>query len=158
MELRHQLRARLQKIDSQVLTAALQVGTPLAALLQAELARRTNAPPPAAPAERTIGVLLPLSGRFAAYGLSVQQGVELARSVETLPVSVRFAFRDTALNLFLRIRTRVALHHAHAFDHNAALDAIHFENATPTGSPPSRATRPGTVGRNAGRTTPDVLL
>jgi len=91
-----QLRARLQKIDSQVLTAAPQVGTPLAALLQGELARRTKAPPPAVPDERTIGVLLPLSGRFAVYGLSVRQGVELARSVGPLPVPVRFDFRDTA--------------------------------------------------------------
>ncbi len=90
-----QLRARLQKIDSQVLTAALQVGTPLAALLQGELVRRTNPPPPAAPEERTIGVLLPLNGRFAAYGLSVQQGVDLARSVGPLPMPVRFDFRDT---------------------------------------------------------------
>lgn len=91
-----QLRALLQKINGQVLTASLQVDTPLAALLHSELAQRTNAPPPAAPDVRTIGVLLPLSGRFAAYGLSVQQGVELARSVGTMPQPVRFDFRDTA--------------------------------------------------------------
>jgi ABC-type branched-subunit amino acid transport system substrate-binding protein len=89
------LRARLQQIGSPVLTAALQAGTPLAALLQAELARRGNAPlsPSAEPA---IAVLLPLSGRYAAYGLSVQQGVELARSAFSSSVPGRFEFRDSA--------------------------------------------------------------
>ena len=35
---------------------------------------------------------------------------------------------------------------------------INYQATGSTSPPPSRATRPGTVGRNAGSTTPDVLL
>ena len=87
---------RLQKMTSPVLAAALQAGTPLGPLLRAELARRGNPLPPAA-MERTIAVLLPLSGRFAPLGQEVQRGLELARTSHSAAAgSVQFVYRDTA--------------------------------------------------------------
>ena len=46
--------------------------------------------------QRAIGVLLPLSGRYAAFGERVKKGMELA--METFPphIPVRLIFRDTA--------------------------------------------------------------
>ncbi|NJC87862.1 MAG: hypothetical protein FIB02_04910 [Desulfuromonas sp.] len=89
-----QLLTRLQKIAGPVLVTALQAGTPLAPLLRAELARRGE-PIPAAPPERVIGVLLPLSGRYASFGQEVRQGLELALAGQTA-AAVRFVYHDTA--------------------------------------------------------------
>jgi branched-chain amino acid transport system substrate-binding protein len=46
--------------------------------------------------QRAIGVLLPLSGRYAAFGQRVQRGMELAIEVFRPRIPVRFIFRDTA--------------------------------------------------------------
>lgn len=86
-----QLRPRLQRVDSGLLLAALHAGTPLAVLIQAELARRGGAA-----SEPAIGVLLPLSGRYAPFGTSVRQGLELARAAMPASVPGRFVYYDTA--------------------------------------------------------------
>jgi ABC-type branched-subunit amino acid transport system substrate-binding protein len=86
-----QIGPRLQRLHSPVLTAALQAGTPLAALIQAELSRRS-----AAALEPAIGVILPLSGRYAPFGESVRKGLELARDAMPSAVPVRFLYRDSA--------------------------------------------------------------
>ena len=46
--------------------------------------------------QRAIGVLLPLSGRYAAFGQRVQRGMELAQETFRPHIPVRFIFRDTA--------------------------------------------------------------
>ncbi len=46
--------------------------------------------------QRAIGVLLPLSGRYAAFGKLVQRGMEQARADFRPTVPVRFIYRDTA--------------------------------------------------------------
>ncbi len=46
--------------------------------------------------QRAIGVLLPLSGRYAAFGQRVQRGMELAQEEFRPYIPVRFIFRDTA--------------------------------------------------------------
>lgn len=46
--------------------------------------------------QRAIGVLLPLSGRYAAFGQRVQRGMELARKTFRPYIPVRFIYRDTA--------------------------------------------------------------
>ena len=46
--------------------------------------------------QRAIGVLLPLSGRYAAFGKRVQRGMELALEAFRPHIPVRFIFRDTA--------------------------------------------------------------
>ncbi|MCK4536710.1 MAG: ABC transporter substrate-binding protein, partial [Desulfuromonadales bacterium] len=46
--------------------------------------------------QRAIGVLLPLSGRYAAFGKLVQRGMEQAREDFRPTVPVRFLYRDTA--------------------------------------------------------------
>lgn len=46
--------------------------------------------------QRAIGVLLPLSGRYAAFGKLVQRGMEQAREDFRPAVPVRFLYRDTA--------------------------------------------------------------
>ncbi len=46
--------------------------------------------------QRAIGVLLPLSGRYAAFGQRVQRGMELAQQTFRPHIPVRFIFRDTA--------------------------------------------------------------
>lgn len=46
--------------------------------------------------QRAIGVLLPLSGRYAAFGKRVQRGIELAMETFRPHIPVRFIFRDTA--------------------------------------------------------------
>jgi len=46
--------------------------------------------------QRAIGVLLPLSGRYAAFGQRVQHGIELAIEAFRPHIPVRFIFRDTA--------------------------------------------------------------
>ncbi|MBW2690585.1 MAG: penicillin-binding protein activator [Deltaproteobacteria bacterium] len=46
--------------------------------------------------QRAIGVLLPLSGRYAAFGQRVQRGMELAQKTFRPYIPVRFLFRDTA--------------------------------------------------------------
>jgi ABC-type branched-subunit amino acid transport system substrate-binding protein len=46
--------------------------------------------------QRAIGVVLPLSGRYAAFGELVQRGMELAQSSFRPNVPVRFIYRDTA--------------------------------------------------------------
>lgn len=46
--------------------------------------------------KRAIGVLLPMSGRYAAFGQRVQRGMELAMEVFRPHIPVRFIFRDTA--------------------------------------------------------------
>jgi len=88
-----QIRKRLQGIATPVLAAVLQAGTPLAALLQGELARRGSGQE----AGRTIGVLLPLSGRHASFGEEVRQGLELARTAGEATARVLFVYRDTAV-------------------------------------------------------------
>ncbi len=45
--------------------------------------------------QRAIGVLLPLSGRYAAFGQRVQRGMELALEAFRPHIPVRFIFRDT---------------------------------------------------------------
>lgn len=45
--------------------------------------------------QRAIGVLLPLSGRYAAFGKRVQRGMELALEAFRPQIPVRFIFRDT---------------------------------------------------------------
>ncbi len=45
--------------------------------------------------QRAIGVLLPLSGRYAAFGERVQRGMELAMEDFRPHIPVRFIFRDT---------------------------------------------------------------
>lgn len=45
--------------------------------------------------QRAIGVLLPLSGRYAAFGERVQRGMELALEAFRPDIPVRFIFRDT---------------------------------------------------------------
>ena len=45
--------------------------------------------------QRAIGVLLPLSGRYAAFGKRVQRGMELALETFRPHIPVRFIFRDT---------------------------------------------------------------
>lgn len=89
------IQTRLRMISSPVLAAALQAGTPLAQLIRAELAGRGEALPPAVP-EPAIGVLLPLSGRYAPFGQEVQRGLELARASYPAAGPVRFIYRDTA--------------------------------------------------------------
>jgi len=86
-----QVLARLKKLDTSLLAAALQAGTPLATLIHAEMARRGAAPPVPA-----IGVVLPLSGRYAPFGEAVRQGLELARTAMPSAASVRFVYRDSA--------------------------------------------------------------
>lgn len=86
-----QIRPRLQRMDIPLLKAALQAGTPLAALIQAELSRRG-----AAALEPAIGVILPLSGRYAPFGEGIRQGLELARSAMPSAMPVRFLYRDSA--------------------------------------------------------------
>jgi len=90
-----QILTRLQKVSTPVLTVALQAGTPLTVLIRTELARR-GSPAPTAAGERVIGVLLPLSGRYASFGQDVQRGLELARATLTTDRPVRFVYRDTA--------------------------------------------------------------
>jgi ABC-type branched-subunit amino acid transport system substrate-binding protein len=46
--------------------------------------------------QRAIGVLLPLTGRYAAFGQRVQRGIELAQETFRPHIPVRFIFRDTA--------------------------------------------------------------
>jgi len=46
--------------------------------------------------QRAIGVLLPLSGRYAAFGERVKRGMELAMDDFRPHIPVRFIFRDTA--------------------------------------------------------------
>ncbi len=46
--------------------------------------------------QRAIGVLLPLSGRYAAFGERVKRGMELAMETYRPTIPVRFIFRDTA--------------------------------------------------------------
>lgn len=46
--------------------------------------------------QRAIGVLLPLSGRYAAFGKRVQRGMELALEAFRPHIPVRLIFRDTA--------------------------------------------------------------
>jgi len=46
--------------------------------------------------QRAVGVLLPLSGRYAAFGKLVQRGMEQARTDFRPAVPVRFLYRDTA--------------------------------------------------------------
>lgn len=46
--------------------------------------------------QRAVGVLLPLSGRYAAFGKLVQRGMEQARADFRPSVPVRFLYRDTA--------------------------------------------------------------
>ncbi len=46
--------------------------------------------------QRAIGVLLPLSGRYAAFGQRVKRGMELALEEFRPYIPVRFIFRDTA--------------------------------------------------------------
>jgi len=97
--------------------AALQLGWRALAAGQKELAQEWASTAMAAPAgfayreealalqsqltdptllQRAIGVLLPLSGRYAAFGQRVQRGMQLA--LETFPpnIPVRFIYRDTA--------------------------------------------------------------
>ncbi len=45
--------------------------------------------------QRAIGVLLPLSGRYAAFGQRVKRGMELAQETFRPHIPVRFIFRDT---------------------------------------------------------------
>lgn len=45
--------------------------------------------------QRAIGVLLPLSGRYASFGQRVQRGMQLALKVFQPHLPVRFIFRDT---------------------------------------------------------------
>jgi ABC-type branched-subunit amino acid transport system substrate-binding protein len=45
--------------------------------------------------QRAIGVLLPLSGRYAAFGKRVQNGMQLALETFRPSIPVRFIFRDT---------------------------------------------------------------
>lgn len=89
-----QLLASLRRVSSPVLVAALRAGTPLAALLRAELLQR-GIQPPAPESERAVGVLLPLSGRYASFGEDVQRGMELARTSQPV-IPVEFVYRDTA--------------------------------------------------------------
>ncbi len=88
--------ARLRRVaDPALLAALLQAGTPLAIPIRTELTRRGVALP-AVPAEmRTIGVLLPLSGRHAPFGEEVRRGLELARA-ERPESPAAFVYRDTA--------------------------------------------------------------
>jgi ABC-type branched-subunit amino acid transport system substrate-binding protein len=46
--------------------------------------------------QRAIGILLPLSGRYTAFGQRVQRGMELAMEDFRPHIPVRFIFRDTA--------------------------------------------------------------
>ncbi len=46
--------------------------------------------------QRAVGVLLPLSGRYAAFGKLVQRGIEQARQDFRPAIPVRFLYRDTA--------------------------------------------------------------
>jgi ABC-type branched-subunit amino acid transport system substrate-binding protein len=46
--------------------------------------------------QRAIGVLLPLSGRYAAFGERVKKGIELAMEAFRPNIPVRLIFRDTA--------------------------------------------------------------
>ncbi len=46
--------------------------------------------------QRAIGVLLPLSGRYAAFGERVKKGIELAMETFRPNIPVRLIFRDTA--------------------------------------------------------------
>ena len=46
--------------------------------------------------QRAIGVLLPLSGRYAAFGEQVKRGMELAQETFRPYIPVRFIYRDTA--------------------------------------------------------------
>ncbi len=46
--------------------------------------------------QRAIGVLLPLSGRYASFGTLVQRGMQLAQETFRPHVPVRFLYRDTA--------------------------------------------------------------
>lgn len=46
--------------------------------------------------QRAIGVLLPLSGRYAAFGQRVQRGMDLAHKTFRPHIPVRFIYRDTA--------------------------------------------------------------
>ncbi|MDT8442914.1 MAG: penicillin-binding protein activator [Desulfuromonadales bacterium] len=46
--------------------------------------------------QRAIGILLPLTGRYAAFGQRVQRGMELAQETFRPQIPVRFIFRDTA--------------------------------------------------------------
>lgn len=46
--------------------------------------------------QRAVGVLLPLSGRYAAFGKLVQQGMEQARQEFRPAIPVRFLYHDTA--------------------------------------------------------------
>lgn len=45
--------------------------------------------------QRAVGVLLPLSGRYAAFGEQVRRGMELAQEVLRPAMPVRFIYRDT---------------------------------------------------------------
>lgn len=46
--------------------------------------------------QRAIGVLLPLSGRYAAFGEQVRRGMELAQETLQTSLPIRFIYRDTA--------------------------------------------------------------
>lgn len=46
--------------------------------------------------QRAVGVLLPLSGRYAAFGELVKRGMELAQTAFRPALPVRFIYRDTA--------------------------------------------------------------
>jgi len=97
--------------------AALQLGWRALAAGQKELAQEWASAAMAAPAgfayreealalqsqlsdptqlQRAIGVLLPLSGRYAAFGQRVQRGMQLALETFRPHIPVRFIYRDTA--------------------------------------------------------------
>jgi ABC-type branched-subunit amino acid transport system substrate-binding protein len=97
--------------------AMLQLGWRALAAGQKELAQEWAAAAMAAPAgfayreealsllsqltdtaqpQRAIGVLLPLTGRYAAFGQRVQRGMELAQETFRPHIPVRFIYRDTA--------------------------------------------------------------
>lgn len=91
-----QILPRLQKVASPVLLAALQAGSSLAPLLRVELTRRGEPLPATLHRDRAIGVLLPLSGRYASFGQEVQRGLELAHTTVAADRPIRFIYRDTA--------------------------------------------------------------
>ncbi len=84
------LVARLDLSRLHALVAGL-AGNPNAPLIERLInERRAAVPQPA------VGVLLPLSGRYAPYGEQVRRGIELARATPATAKGVRFLYHDTA--------------------------------------------------------------
>ena len=84
-----------QKEQAQEWAAAAMAAPPGFAYREEALALQSQLTDPTQ-LQRAIGVLLPLTGRYATFGQRVQRGMELAQETFHPYIPVRFIYRDTA--------------------------------------------------------------